>query len=247
MASIDSSSIVTVDPISSPTSRACSIPCSVAMIVAFVSSWTLAMITLIEFVERIDRSASLRTSAATTAKPLPASPARAASIAAFSASMFVCPEISLISSRISPIFCARSPSDNARAAIASTFSCMSRIVLPVRSAACDTARTLSAMDPAAAASCWIVTDVCVTAADCSFVTAAAFLAAMRSSAATSPRTIDADRSRARSSSRSLSRSSVSVSCSSRSLARRTTLLMSNTNPMPASTASAAAAIPTGSA
>ncbi len=35
------------------------------------------------------RSASLRTSAATTAKPLPCSPARAASIAAFSASRFV--------------------------------------------------------------------------------------------------------------------------------------------------------------
>ncbi|OYO29073.1 hypothetical protein CD932_18325 [Janthinobacterium sp. PC23-8] len=35
------------------------------------------------------RSASLRTSAATTAKPLPCSPARAASMAAFSASKLV--------------------------------------------------------------------------------------------------------------------------------------------------------------
>ena len=35
------------------------------------------------------RSASLRTSAATTAKPLPCSPARAASMAAFSASRLV--------------------------------------------------------------------------------------------------------------------------------------------------------------
>src|SRR5438132_91607 len=47
------------------------------MIVAFVSSWTPAMISLIESVERMDRSASLRTSAATTANPLPDSPARA--------------------------------------------------------------------------------------------------------------------------------------------------------------------------
>ena len=144
-------------------------PCSVAMIVAFVSSWTPAMIALIDSVDRIDRSASLRTSAATTAKPLPDSPARAASIAAFSASRFVCPEISLISSRISPIFCVRSPSDSARSEIASTFSCMSAMVSPARSAACDTARTVSAIDPAVAASSWIVADVCATAADCSLV------------------------------------------------------------------------------
>ncbi len=40
------------------------------------------------------RSASLRTSEATTAKPLPCSPARAASMAAFSASRSVCRAIS---------------------------------------------------------------------------------------------------------------------------------------------------------
>jgi hypothetical protein len=185
------------------------------MIVAFVSSWTPAMIALIDSVDRIDRSASLRTSAATTAKPLPDSPARAASIAAFSASRFVCPEISLISSRISPIFCVRSPSDSARSEIASTFSCMSCIVSPARSAACDTDRTVSAIDPAVAASCRIVADVSATAADCSLVTAAAFRAAIRSSPATSPSTIDADRNRTSNSSRSLSPSSAVVKSSSR--------------------------------
>jgi hypothetical protein len=51
VARIDSSSIVAVDAISSPTSRACRVPCSVAMIVAFVSSCTPVMITLIESVE----------------------------------------------------------------------------------------------------------------------------------------------------------------------------------------------------
>ncbi|GKT27762.1 hypothetical protein ADUPG1_004782, partial [Aduncisulcus paluster] len=42
------------------------------------------------------RSASLRTSAATTAKPLPCSPARAASMAAFKAKRLVCRAISSI-------------------------------------------------------------------------------------------------------------------------------------------------------
>ena len=50
--------------------------------------------------------ASCFTSDATTAKPLPASPARAASIVAFSASRLVCPAMSPISRTTSPIRCA---------------------------------------------------------------------------------------------------------------------------------------------
>ncbi len=95
---------------------------------------------------------------------------------------------------------------------------------PARSAACDTARTVSAIDPAVAASCWIVADVCATAADCSLVTAAAFRAATRSSPATSPSTTDADRNRTSNSSRS-----------------RSILTMKNAKPIPARTARAAAA------
>ena len=128
----------------------------------------------------------MRTSAATTAKPRPASPARAASIAALSASRLVCSAIALMSSRISPIFWLRSPSESDRSAIVSTFSCMSRIVSPVCSAAPATARALSAIDVAVTANSSIVADVSVIAADCSAVVASASWAAVRRSCATSP-------------------------------------------------------------
>ena len=204
--------MVAVEVISSPTSRAWRVPCSVAMMVALVSSRTPATMTLIDSVERSERSASLRTSAATTAKPLPASPARAASMAALRASRLVWPAMSSISSRISPIFWARSPSDRARTAIASTFSCISRMVTPVRSAASAMVCTVSAMAPAVVASSSIVADVSATAADCSLVTVAASFAASRSSPATSPRTDEVDLSRVR---KPLSRFSVAAASASR--------------------------------
>ena len=54
-------------------------------------------------------TASAFTSEATTAKPLPAEPARAASIVALSASRLVCPATLWMSLTTSSIFCAAAP------------------------------------------------------------------------------------------------------------------------------------------
>ncbi len=76
-----------------------------------VRAWMLPINSAISRAEAADRSASLRTSSATTAKPRPCSPARAASMAAFSASRLVCsamPEITWVISPICVESCSRS-------------------------------------------------------------------------------------------------------------------------------------------
>ena len=65
-----------------------------------------AILELISWVAPAVCAASALTSCATTAKPRPASPARAASIVALSASRLVCPAIAVISSVTLPISCA---------------------------------------------------------------------------------------------------------------------------------------------
>jgi len=76
---------------------------SITSVTTFTFDCKLSIICCISSVDCWVRPANERTSSATTAKPRPCSPARAASIAAFSASKLVCSAIPLITSRIAPM------------------------------------------------------------------------------------------------------------------------------------------------
>ena len=108
-----------------------------------VSCWTWRMTSPISLVASTERSASLRTSSATTAKPRPASPARAASMAAFRASRFVWSAISSITSRILPISCERLPRPVMTRAVFSMFSEMVFMPWTVRDTASPPLRASS--------------------------------------------------------------------------------------------------------
>ena len=110
-------------------------PSSEAMIVLLVSAWISPTMAWICPADSCERSASLRTSEATTANPRPCSPARAASMAALRASRFVWSARSSMTSRMRPISWLFSPSDSAREAIESTRSAM----LSIDSTDADTA------------------------------------------------------------------------------------------------------------
>jgi len=75
-----------------------------------VESWIPEILVRISSVARAVWLASSLISLATTAKPLPASPARAASIVALRARRLVCSEISVIASVTLPISWAAVPS-----------------------------------------------------------------------------------------------------------------------------------------
>ena len=77
-------------------------PCT-AVTVLPVNCWISSTLAWMSSVALAVWLASAFTSDATTAKPLPCSPARAASMVAFSASRLVCPAMALISSTTCPI------------------------------------------------------------------------------------------------------------------------------------------------
>ena len=99
-----------------------STPCFMAATAPLVSPWITRIIWPISLVALVVRSARARTSSATTAKPRPCSPARAASMAAFSARRLVWSAISSMVPTISPIWSDRAPRLSTVAADCFTFS-----------------------------------------------------------------------------------------------------------------------------
>ena len=100
-----------------------------------VSCCTCRTTSPISLAASTDRSASFLTSSATTANPRPASPARAASMAAFRASRFVWSAISSITSRMRPISRERPPRPVITRAVFSMLSEMALIPSTVRATA----------------------------------------------------------------------------------------------------------------
>ena len=138
---------------------------SIAVTAAVVSPWIACTRRAMSSVAFAVSCASSLTSLATTAKPLPASPARAASIVALSASRFVCSAIEVITLTTLPISAEDSPSfatvavvvAAASTALAATalasaaFEAISRIEAPICSAPAATVCTFRDTSSAAEA------------------------------------------------------------------------------------------------
>jgi len=101
----------------------------IACTASLVAPWIWAMRVPISLVASAVWLARLFTSDATTAKPLPASPARAASMVALSASRLVCPAMLEISSATCSICCAPSASARTIVSVRRAFSTARSVIL----------------------------------------------------------------------------------------------------------------------
>ena len=152
------------------------VPSCMADTAVSVSAWIPPIKSAICFAASCDCSANLRTSSETTAKPFPCSPARAASIAAFKASKFVCPAIPEMVSTIWPISFDLSPNFSTTIADLLTVCSMVFICFTAVSIAwfpsCAATAVLSEV-PATllvfAATCWMPADICSTTAEVSSI------------------------------------------------------------------------------
>ncbi|MNZ98857.1 hypothetical protein D3C78_1181610 [compost metagenome] len=141
--------------------------------------WTLLIISSISCVEAWVRCARARTSSATTAKPRPCSPARAASMAALSASRLVCSAMARITSRTCAMLAVRTASCSISTLVPWTARLRFSIEVMVSVTRCMPVR-------ADCSDCWVETDAATalratssTAAVISFTAVAASSVSMR--------------------------------------------------------------------
>src|SRR6266545_691105 len=148
----------------------------IAVTASWVSLWMACTRAAISSVAPAVLRASSFTSFATTAKPLPASPARAASIVALSASRLVCSAIDVMTPTTSPILAELAPS---RLTVPVVASAISTAELATR-AASTVFRAISWMlalsSSPAAETDWIEPDTCSAATDTVAACAAVSLA-----------------------------------------------------------------------
>ena len=141
-----------------------------------MSPWIATIRRLMSSVAFAVSCASSFTSFATTAKPLPASPARAASIVAFSASRFVCSAMLVITFTTLPISAADAPSLRTVSSVAAATSTALPATRAASFAFCAISRIDAPISSAPVATVCTLRDTCSAAADTTLAWALAWSA-----------------------------------------------------------------------